>query len=202
MSRRLAYLRENGYVTADGDLRHTKVTNFCLPMLDVYKGDFKDRLLNVYIDEKNGPHMYLIIQTPCDEIASLIERLHEHDEFTESYDDDNGDEFVIKLKVPEECLEDYYKILSGTYSQISTDYKNVLKKYYGNSIYNLNDTPLIINGQVATTMWEILNPSQKKREIIANHFGADVKDVKELISKPDLKYEMYKKVEELFNITE
>ena len=45
MSLRLAYLTENGYVASDGDLRHTKVTNFCLPMYGFHKRDFKNKLL-------------------------------------------------------------------------------------------------------------------------------------------------------------
>lgn len=198
MSLRLAYLKANGYVTEEGDLRHTKVTNFCLPMFGVFKGDFKGKLLNAYIEHGDVPYLYIV--TLNDEnVTDLLVKLGESDDFIESFDDDDGKEFVFKFKIPSVYLDDYYKILNGVYSEISTSYKNVLRIFYGNTVYSLTDSPLIVNGQVATTMWEVLNPSLEKKKIIAKHFGVDPNSVKELISKPDLRYELYKKANELYN---
>ena len=81
-------------------------------------------------------------------------------------------------------------------------YKTLLTNLHSNNIYKLSEPPVIINGQVATTMFEILNPSQRKREVIARHFDVEVSSIKELIDKPDLKYEIYRKPEELFNEVE
>lgn len=198
MSSRLTYLKDNGYVKEDGRLRHTKVSNFCLPMFDLHIDDFKEKLINVYIQHEPEPHLY-VITLPDDNITDVLIRLNNHENFIESYDDDDGKELIFKLSIPSKYTEDYYKVLSGSYSQVSLEYKHLLKKFYGNNVYDLSVPPLIVNNQVATTMWEILNPSIKKREQVAKHFGVDINSVKELISKPDLKYELYKKANQLYN---
>lgn len=198
MSLRLAYLKENGYVAGDGDLRHTKVTNFCLPMYGLHKRDFKGKLLNVYILHEVTPHLY-VVTLKDDIIDDILSKLSEHDDFVESFDDDDGKELIFKLRVPKRHEEDYYKILNGVYSEISDEYKEILKYFYTNSVYPIDTTPLIVNGQVATTMWEILNPSVRKREQVAKHFGVEVDAIKQLMSKPDLKYELYIKANQLYN---
>lgn len=198
MSLRLMYLKENGYVTNDGDLRHTKVTNFCLPMYGFHKRDFKNKLLNVYILHEDDPCLYVVTLND-NSITDVLTKLSANEHFIESFDDDDGKELIFKLKVPQKHEEDYFKILNGIYSEISKEYKEILKQFYTNNIYALDVPPLIVNGQVATTMWEILNPSIKKKEQVAKHFGVDISNVKELMSKPDLKYELYTKANQLNN---
>jgi len=39
----------------------------------------------------------------------------------------------------------------------------------------------------------------EKKKVIAQHFGVEVSSVKELISKPDIRYELYRKTSELLN---
>jgi len=200
MSLRLAYLKQQGYVKDDGDLRHTKVTNFCLPMIGLHRRDFKGKLLNVYIQHTDEQYLYIVVLNTDDEdVVKVLKKINDHEDFVESFNDDDNKELVFVVKVPKKHEDDYYKILNGLYSEISQGYKNILKVFYTNNVYDLNDAPLIVNGQVATTMWEILNPSVRKREIVAKHFEVDIKDVKELMSKPDLKYEVYKNIKDLNN---
>lgn len=204
MSRRMAYLKNNGYVSDEGVMKYTKVTNFCIPMFGVCAKDFGDSLINAHISHNGNEHNFYIIVLK-DKIhnnknnTELVTRLSEHKDFVESFDDDEGKELVFKFKIPQEHHDDYYKILSGSYSKISDEYKTVLEKFYGKKVYPLNEKPLILNGQVATTMWEILNPSIKKKEIIAKHLNVDISSVVELISKPDLRYELYQSTNELYN---
>ena len=200
MSLRLAYLKQQGYVKDDGDLRHTKVTNFCLPMIGLHRRDFKGKLLNVYIQHTDEQYLYIVVLNTDDEdVVKVLKKINDHEDFVESFNDDDNKELVFVVKVPKKHEDDYYKILNGLYSEISQGYKNILKVFYTNNVYDLNDAPLIVNGQVATTMWEILNPSVRKREIVAKHFEVDIKDVKELMSKPDIKYEVYKNIKDLNN---
>ena len=200
MSLRLAYLKQQGYVKDDGDLRHTKVTNFCLPMIGLHRRDFKGKLLNVYIQHTDEQYLYIVVLNTDDEdVVKVLKKINDHEDFVESFNDDDNKELVFVVKVPKKHEDDYYNILNGLYSEISQGYKNILKVFYTNNVYDLNDAPLIVNGQVATTMWEILNPSVRKREIVAKHFEVDIKDVKELMSKPDLKYEVYKNIKDLNN---
>lgn len=198
MSVRLTYLRDNGYVTENNDIRHTKVSTFCLPMFDVCVKDFKQFLLNAHVDDKNN--LYVIVLSNVDkQVENILTKLSEHNDFLESYDDDDGKELVFKLKIPEKYIDDYHKILNGTYSSISSDYKSILTsdKYYKVTYYPLNEAPVMVNGQVASTMWETLNPSVKKKEIVAKHFGVDFSSVRELIAAPDLKYELYRTIDQL-----
>jgi len=204
MSLRLTYLKEKGYVADDGDLRHTKVTSFCLAMFDIHTSDFGGNLLNVHIDAQSGEHPYLfIIVLNKDEpiLVEIMTKVSSHDCFDSSFADDDNNELVFRMRVPDVHVEDYHKIIAGKYSKISEAYKNLLisNRHYGGTMYDLNDSPLIVNGQVATTMAEILKPSLKKREIVANHFGVEVSSIVELITKPNLDYEVYKRPNELFN---
>ncbi len=202
MSLRLTYLREKGYVADDGDLRHTKVTSFCLAMYDIHKSDFGDNLLNVHIQHKEELYLLIIVLNKDEPIlVDVLTKISSHECFDSSFADDGNNELVFRVKVPDQYIDDYYKIIEGRYSEISEGYKNLLisNKHYGSTIYALNEPPVIINGQVATTMAEILKPSLKKREIVAEHFGEEVSCVKELLSKPDLHYELYRKPNELFN---
>lgn len=202
MSLRLTYLRNKGYVTEDGDLRHTKVTNFCLPMYDIHRLEFGENLINVYIQHEVDPYLYIVVLNKDEPmLVRVLTRISSNEHFDSSYPDDDNNELVFKIKVPDKYIEDYYKIIAGRYSEISLEFKTKLtsKLYYGNYIYNLNEPPLIVNGQVATTMFEILNPSLKKKQVIAKHFGVEVSSVIELIEKPNLRYELYKKASDLFN---
>lgn len=191
-----------GYVADDGDLRHTKVTMFCLAMYDIHKSEFGENLLNVHIEHKDEPKLLIIVLNKDEPVlVDVLTKISSHECFEASYGDDDNKELVFKVRVPEKYLEDYYKIIEGRYSEISIDYKNKLtsKLYYGDTVYNLKEPPLIINGQVATTVAEVLKPSLMKRQIIAKHFGVEVSSVVELIAKPDLRYELYRKPNELFN---
>lgn len=202
MSLRLTYLKNKGYVTDDGSLRHTKVTNFCLPMYDIHILEFGENLINVYIQQETEPYLYIVVLNKDEPmLVRVLTKISSNEYFESSYDDDEEKELVFRLKVPTKYIEDYYKIIAGRYSEISLEFKTKLtsKVFYGNYIYNLNEPPLILNGQVATTMFEVLNPSVKKKQIIAKHFGVELSSIVELISKPDLRYEMYKKVSDLFN---
>ena len=198
MSVRLTYLKDNGYALDNGDIKHTKVTTFCLPMLGTLTKEFGKDIINVHIDDKNNLYL-VVLNSKNKQVEELLSKLSEHECFLESYDDDDGKELVFKFKVPEKHLNDYHAILDGKYSEISREYKELLTsdKYYKVTYFPLNEPPVIINGQVATTMWETLYPSIKKKEVVAKHFGVEVSSVLELMAKPDLKYELYRKTEQL-----
>lgn len=204
MSLRLTYLKSKGYVLDDGSIRHTKVTQFCLPMFDLHYNWFDGALINAHIQENVETCLYIIFlakRIKDEKVQALIGNLASNKNLVDYYLDDDNAELVYKLRIPEQYLDDYDKIIDGQYSKISLPYKTKLtsRYYYDNTVYDLKQPPLIINGQVATTMFEILNPSPKKREIIAKHFGVEVSSIVEFISKPNLRYELYKRPSELFN---
>ncbi len=201
MSLRLTYLKSKGYVDEDGSInKHTKATNFCLPMIGVWVGDFgKDLLINAHIENVHPPHLCIVMLNKSSyELDVVAGKLRENPLFISQEEDDDGIEVVYCVGIPARYWDDYYLVLEGRYSQLSLPYKTKLTTLYGNTVYPTSDSPLIIDGQVATTMFEVLNPSQKKREIIAKHFEVEVTSVKELIAKPNLSYEGYRKCSELF----
>lgn len=202
MSVRRVYLENKGYIRKDGSIKYTKVTRFCLPMFGLHYDDFGNHLLNVYSLHEESPHIYIVVQNPYKEdyrLNDVLEKLRAHPNFVEEFKDDEDNEIVYKLILNPKHEDDYYKIISGDYSKISDDYKNVLTKVYSDHRYNVTKPPVIVDGQVLTTMHEVLYPSPEKRAIIAKHFGVEVSSVRELISKPDIRYELYKKTSELFN---
>ncbi len=202
MSFRLTYLKSKGYVKEDGSIKYTKATRFCLPMLGIWMGDFGELLLNVHIETDHPPHLCIVVLNKSGyDLDIIADKIRENPLFISQEVDDNGNEVVYFVGIPERYHDDYYLVLEGRYSQLSLPYKTRLTSYYGTNVYP-HDNPLIVDDQVATTMFEVINPSQKKREVVAKHFGVEITSVKELIAKPDLSYEGYKKCEELIDIKE
>ena len=202
MSIRITYLKENNYIRSDGSIKFTKVTMFCLPMIGLKYKEFEDHLLNVYSNHEESPHLYVVIKNPQNEnktLTIIINKLRSNHSLVEEYLDDDGYELVFKLKLDNKYEDDYYKILSGDYSKISEEYKKVLVDIYSSNVHDLSKPPTISDGQVLTTMYEVLYPTIEKKKVIAKHFGVEVSSIKELISKPDIRYELYKKTNELNN---
>lgn len=201
MSVRKTYLKNKGYIRKDGSIKFTKVTMFCLPMLGFHFKDFGDSLLNVYSTHDESPHLYVVILNPYKDNPGLnivLDKLRSHPNFVEETKDDDEYEIILKLKLDSNHEDDYYKVMSGDYSKISEDYKKILTRLYSDFKHDLNLPPKInADGLVDTSMAEVLDPSLEKKKIVAKHFGVELSSVKELISKPDLRYELYRTIEEL-----
>ncbi len=200
MSLRLAYLKSKGFAKEDGSIKHTKATNFCLPMLGLCPRDFGEILLNVHIESDHPPHLCIVVLNKNTyDLDAIASRIRSNPLYISQEEGDNGNEVVYFVGIPEKYYDDYYLVLEGRYSQLSLPYKTKLTSCHGNNVYPHN-SPVIIDGQVATTMFEVINPSQKKREVIAKHFDVDISSVNELIAKPNLDYERYRKCSELVEI--
>lgn len=202
MSIRKTYLRNKGYIRENGNIKHTKVTMFCLPMYGIHYKDFGNHLLNVHTIQEDNPYLYVLILNPYKEdphLNKVLDKLRNHYNFVEETRDDEDYEIVIKMKLDSHWEDDYYKIMSGDYSQLSEDYKKILINLFSDRKEDLTKPPKIIDGQVLTTMHEVLYPTIEKKKVIAKHFGVEVSSVKELISKPDIRYELYRKTSELLN---
>lgn len=202
MSIRKTYLKNKGYIKQNGKIKHTKVTMFCLPVFGMHYMEFGDHLLNVYTLQEDNPYLYVVVLNPYKEDKGLnivLDKLRLHPNFVEESRDDEDYEIVIKLKLDSHWEDDYYKIMSGDYSKLSDDYKKILIKFFSDKKEDLTKAPNIVDGQVQTTMHEVLYPTLEKKKVIAKYFGVEVSSVKELISKPDIRYELYKKTSELLN---
>jgi len=202
MSIRKTYLKNKGYIRENGNIKHTKVTMFCLPMFGIHHKDFGNHLLNVYALHEEVPYLYVVVLNPYKEdkgLTIVLDKLRGHPNFLEETRDDEDYEIVIKLKLDSHWEDDYYKIMSGDYSQLSEDYKKILINVFSDRKEDLSKPPVIVDGQVLTTMHEVLYPTLEKKKVIAKHFGVEDSSVKELISKPDIRYELYRKTSELLN---
>lgn len=198
MSIRKTYLSKKGYVRKDGSIKHTKMTMFCLPLLGLSYHDFGKNLINVYSSQEDNIYLYIVLDNPYEQsVDSLINKIKARKDFIEEFKDDSDNEYILKLKISGIYEDDYYKIMSGEYSKISKIYKDILVKTYSDRTHDLSKPPTIVDGQVLTTMYEVLYPTEEKKKVIAKHFGVEISSVKELISKPDIRYELYRKVDEL-----
>lgn len=198
MSIRKTYLNKKGYVRKDGSIKHTKMTMFCLPLLGLSYHDFGKNLINVYSSQEDNIYLYIVLDNPYEQsVDNLINKIKARKDFIEEFKDDSDNEYILKFKISGIYEDDYYKIMSGEYSKISKVYKDILIKMYSDRTHDLNKPPTIVDGQVLTTMHEVIYPTEEKKKVIAKHFGVEISSVKELISKPDIRYELYRKVDEL-----
>lgn len=169
-----------------------KAKNFILPMIGIPTVQYDPYLIDCNIIIGGFPKIVVIFDNIDDEpLKMLIYKLQSDYLFMDcEYGDDNK-EIVLYFDVPKEFKNDFEKFIKGSYSEFSDEYKNRLTSYFGKE--TCEDWGLV-------TMWDTIYPKDNKKDQIAEKYGVDVKQIKELISSPDLEYETYKTIEELNEI--
>jgi hypothetical protein len=169
-----------------------KAKNFILPMIGIPIVQYDPYIIDCNIIIDGFPKIVVIFDNIDDEpLKMLIYKLQSDYLFMDcEYGDDNK-EIVLYFDVPKEFKSDFEKFIKGSYSEFSDEYKNRLTSYFGKE--TCEDWGLV-------TMWDTIYPKDNKKDQIAEKYGVDVKQIKELISSPDLEYEIYKTIEELNEI--
>lgn len=185
--KRKEYLAEIGKVK-NNTIIHTYSTRLVLPMLGFKSTDFK-RLINVHITNLKDPQVIVILQDTDDSVVDLV-RCQINDNYIEHYRDE--DELCIRFRIPDQYYTDFNKFIDGKYSQLSTKYKEVLTYMYGQGVYHKG---------IDVSMYDILYPRLDKRKAIAEWTGEPLELIKEVMSSPDMSYELYKSLNQLKTTT-
>jgi len=156
----------------------TKTTQFILPMLGKSFSyfDINGNLYNSYIS-KSYSYLYLVYKFSKDSnYLDLEERLENHSGFIEKMDP-NSSLVVFKFEIPKKYWEEVKLVMKGKYSKLSTITKNLIL-----SFHNLG-----INSRTYKTLFR----DKKFKELLETELECDLPDDAELMTKPNLKEEIW-----------
>ena len=103
---------------------------FVLPMLGRKASEYP-RFRDCYITDDNNIAVYTRVGGNNRNDGFGEEVLYEDENFIKTYDDEFDSTYgIYEFKVPEKWKEDFDKIINGNLSEISEDYRNVLKEAY------------------------------------------------------------------------
>lgn len=166
-----------------------KAKNFILPMLGVPISQFSPYMIDCNIINEGFPKIVVIFDNIDDEpLKMLIYKLQSDYLFLDCEYDDDDKEVVMFFDIPKEFKKDFEAFVGGKYSKFSEDYKKRLTLYFGKK--TCEEAGLV-------TMWDTINPTDKKRQEIADKYDISIDSIKELISIPNLEHEIYRTIEEL-----
>jgi hypothetical protein len=161
----------------------TKARVFIRCMLSYPFDFYGDDFHNCYIG-KTDPVMYLVFKKPIKDFYN----------FNKINDTLNTDEYycgtkstnnwhIIKMNIPQQYVNDYYKFIDGKYSKMSEDYKenllNTLLKY---------DVTKIVYKKIK----ECLYPTKEARKKLEDELNVTLSTDAEVMSIPNLDIEIYK----------
>lgn len=196
MQKRLTWLEDNGYIK-DNIISHTRTTRFLMPLIGISEFSLKHinpkLLINAHCTSTDDNLVYIILnklEFPEESEAYLItQNLNEH--FID-YIDDN-EEYILIYRIPQHFDDDYIKILEGKYSHTSTFYKEVLCRIYGVHSNTVSHLP---------TVYDCLYPTALKRKLYAEELDVKINLIDEVSSKPNLDYEIFKTIKDLWKSME
>ena len=176
-----------------------RARNFILPMIEslsISNSEYGLSLLdvNIIIEDRQA---VLIFDNKSDDdsFKTLIYKLTCHHSYIEesSRFGDYSNELILNFRIPDEYKEDFDKFILGKYSKFSDKFKNRLK-----SVHNQHET----SEHVGFYSWyDGLHPSENKIMERANELGfKNWKEIRELWSVPDIKYEIFYDIDELRSI--
>lgn len=127
----------NSYHILIDILNHTSL--FMLPFLggSSYNYKLKSLLINSHIeyleDEEDSPHIYLLYRfEESKDYEELEKYLKGHVNYKKEFHPDKY-HILYKFSIPEQFIEDYYKIINSKYSQISNGAKVRILQFHGNN---------------------------------------------------------------------
>lgn len=188
MSKRKEFLIKKGHTKKDGSLRHTFTTTFLLPILRLTKKDFGRSFLNAYIVTGNVLELYVVcINNEYDStLTTGIVKSRINANFIDT--EINDDEIIIKFTIPKEAYDIFNLFIEGKYSQFPEKYKKYLVGLYGMEV--VPETRFV-------SEYNVLYPQDYKRKQIADELGVAKSAIKEVLDIPDLRYEEYKRLDDL-----
>lgn len=194
MSLRKKWLQSQKLISKTG-IEYTKSTYFLMPMLGYQKNDFishetKDNfLINCHIDDIANPSLVIVLDNNNDvNLEVLLYKNDINSQFEGSELEDDGQQIILKYKLDSRYHSDFYKFIEGRFSEMSQTYKARLVGLYGRKSNNIDHRPSI---------FDALYPTSSKRKQWADYLGVDVDLIKEVSSKPDIDYELFKSIEEI-----
>lgn len=187
MNKRRQYIKDN-------KLKTTYTNIFLLPALGFNKKFYDSNFIEVYLIDVLKPKLALIFDNKEseEELKECIFILQNHENYVDSYFDDDNREIVIIIDFPNEFKDDFLNFKKGRYTRFSKEYKNLLLEIHGS---------ITGDGKYITVI-DALYPDYKAKKYQADKFGVSVNDLPngEVQGIPDMDLELYKKVDELYNI--
>ena len=183
MSRRTEYIEKNNIDTND-------TTIFLLPSLGFSKTFYGDDFISAYLIDVLKPKLALVFKNNDSEsLKESIEILQTHEEYVESYYDDEDKELVVILKFPKVYKDDLLKFKKGRFKEFSNDFKELLLDVHGR----------ITGDGKCIYMVDVLHPDYKAKRYKADQLGVSPNELPngEVRSIPDYDKERYMKVDEL-----
>lgn len=146
--------------------------------------------------------VYIFDNIDYEPLMMDIYKLQNHTCFVDiEYSDDNK-EVVVFLDVPKEFRRDFDKFIQGQYSEFSDRFKELLIAKYGDGRQEGISSK---NGLPNVSMMDIINPEPAQKKLLAeclSSTGSRVnwRDLKEIISPPNVEVEEYKTIQELIKL--
>lgn len=196
MQKRLMWLDNNGYIK-DDIINHTRTTRFLMPLIGISEFSLKHinpkLLINAHCTDTDDNLVYIILNKLKfpEECQAYLETQNLNEHFIDHINDE--EEHILIYKIPQHFEDDYAKILAGKYSYTSTFYKEVLCRIYGVSSNTTSYLP---------TIYDCLYPTAFKRKLYAEELNVDINLIDEVSSKPNLDYEIFKTIKDLWKSTE
>lgn len=191
MQERLVWLENNGYLN-NNQVINTRTTKFLMPLIGISEksldGYCLGMFINAHIKNKEELLIYVILNKLDypEESKDYVVLQHLNENFVEYLEEEQ--EYTLIYQLPKHFKEDYSKVLDGRYSKTSAPYKAVMTRVHGK--YTDDKDHLCY-------VYEALNPTEKKRELLAKHLLVSKALINEISSKPNLDYEIYQSIEQL-----
>lgn len=116
----------------ENKIRRTLLQPFITPFIGNFSlfGRTSDKILvNTFVRHENDDDkyaIYLLLDQCKLKYKSIRSRLVIMDDFIEEISTENDQYIIFKFKVPSNKYKDYDYILSGRYSKVSKDFKNII----------------------------------------------------------------------------
>lgn len=145
--------------------------------------------------------VYMFDNIDYEPLSMDIYKLQNHHCFVDIEYADSDKEVVVYLDVPKEFRADFDKFIQGKYSEFSDKYKALLVKKYGEGRQEGTNPK---NGLPNRSMYDMIYPEPAQKKLLAESLsvkGSTInwRDIKEIVSPPDIEEERFKTIEELVN---
>ena len=170
---------------------------FLLPMLDTSIYHICDKvnyLIDVNFLQIGFPQIVLIFDNiDYEPLKEDVHRLSMLPEYLDSEYGDDEKEVAMFFDIPLKYRKDFEKFTTGSYSEFSKEYKEILVKRYGEQ----RGVGVTKDGLPIVNVYDAISPLDSTKIAIAKRVGVKASEIKEVFSPPDLNKEEYKIVEEL-----
>lgn len=153
-------------------------------LVDIYLIDAEQpKLVSVFDDVENEKE---------EEFNWLMYKLTNDFTFFDHFKDSDSGELACINQIPKDFHKDYKRFLDGKYTEFSDELKDRLIAAHGRATNNsMRD-----NGLPGLTVFDIINPSDRKKKQFADIIGTNVKNIKEVYDSPNIEDEIFLTYEE------